>query len=193
MHTAKRECFRVAARVGFLENPFDLDFFFPDTMRFKPMNLRPIDITIGRADQPNSLQFAPISFSKTPVETPPLTDGLATRYPLDLLNVPDQFRPGWENLLTHSSGRQQVSCRLAIKAWSALNCVFRNCRRTKVAKLAEYGFAKVGEHKDFFDWSRLDAAVFRLYVQEMKFVTASAARNNWFRLLDEAARGEVQA
>src|SRR5215470_2728021 len=32
-----------------------------------------------------------------------------------------------------------------------------------------------------------------LYIVRMKYVTASEARKNWFRLLDEAANGEVIA
>ena len=31
----------------------------------------------------------------------------------------------------------------------------------------------------------------RLYIVHMKHITASEARRNWFRLLDEAANGEV--
>ena len=33
----------------------------------------------------------------------------------------------------------------------------------------------------------------QLYIVRMKHVTASEARKNWFKLLDEAARGEIIA
>ncbi len=34
---------------------------------------------------------------------------------------------------------------------------------------------------------------FQLYIVHMKHVTASEARKNWFRILDEVAQGEVVA
>lgn len=37
----------------------------------------------------------------------------------------------------------------------------------------------------------IDAVTAQLYIVHMKRVTASEARKNWFRLLDEAAAGEV--
>ena len=41
--------------------------------------------------------------------------------------------------------------------------------------------------------SVVDGLDTRLYIVRMKRVTASEARKNWFRLLDEAAGGEVIA
>ena len=40
---------------------------------------------------------------------------------------------------------------------------------------------------------RVDFSGSQLYIVHMKYVTASEARKNWFRLLDEAAQGEVIA
>ena len=37
----------------------------------------------------------------------------------------------------------------------------------------------------------VDAETARLYIVHMKHVTASEARKNWFKLLDQAANGEV--
>ena len=38
---------------------------------------------------------------------------------------------------------------------------------------------------------QVDAGAYDLYIVRMKNVTASEARRQWFRLLDEAAQGEV--
>lgn len=46
---------------------------------------------------------------------------------------------------------------------------------------------------DYVITASIDQVAARAYIVHMKCVTASEARKNWFKLLDEAANGEVIA